>query len=148
MKVIFIKDLKGQGKKNEIKEVKDGYAQNFLIKKGYALPATDSNFTKVQKEVTEQRLEETLLIKEMEKVKEQLEKETFKISAKTGKEDKMFGQISVKQIKKVLNDSGYNIDKTAILLDYPITSLGFHFINIELHKKVIAKVKISVVNGR
>ena len=145
MKVIFIKDLKGQGSKNEIKEVKDGYAENFLIKKGYALPATESNFVKVQKKVTEQKLEETLLIKDLEVLKQKLEKEVFKIKVKTGKEDKMFGQISTKQIKKVLNDYGYSIDKTSILLDYPITTLGTHIVNIQLHKKVIAKIKISVV---
>ena len=60
MKVIFLKDLKGQGKKNEIKEVKDGYAQNFLIKNGYAIKADQSNIEKVKIKVSNDALEENL----------------------------------------------------------------------------------------
>lgn len=148
MKVIFIKDLKGQGKKNEIKEVKDGYADNFLIKKGYAIPATNINLNKVKNQISEERLEESLLIKEMESLKEKIEKKSYQIIVQTGKQDKMFGQISTKQIKKILSENGFDIDKTSIILDHPITSLGVHIVDVQLHKKVIAKVKISVVNGR
>lgn len=144
MKVIFIKDLKKQGNKNEIKEVKDGYAQNFLIKNGYALPATTSNLEKVQKKVVENKLEETLLIKEMEELKKKIEKENIVFKVRTGKQDMMFGKISTKQIKKELNDRGYGIEKTAIKKNSDITSLGVHNIEIELHKKVIAIVKIKV----
>lgn len=145
MKVIFIKDVKGQGKKNEIKEVKDGYAQNFLIKNGYALPATDSNFGKIQKQVVENALEESLLIKDIKLIKEKLEKEKIIFKVKTGNQDKMFGKISTKQIKKELNDKGYQLDKTSIKLDNDITTLGIHNVAIELHKKVIATIKINVV---
>ena len=127
MKVIFLKDLKGQGKKNEIKEVADGYGQNFLIKKGYAILATPAN------------------IKDMQSLKQKLEKEKFIFKAKTGKQDMMFGTISVKQIKKELDNKGYQIDKKQIKLDTPITSLGIHNVKIELHKKVEATIKIQVV---
>lgn len=145
MKVIFIKDVKGQGKKNEIKEVKDGYGQNFLIKNGYAVLATQTNIEKLNKKLTEDRLEESLLIKEMESLKEKLEKEKFTFKVITGKQDMMFGKISTKQIKEELNKKGYKIEKTQIKLDNPITSLGFHNVNIELHKKVIATIKINVI---
>ena len=60
----------------------------------------------------------------------------------------MFGQISVKQIKKALQDKGYQIDKNAILLDHPIMSLGVHEVKIQLHKKVIATLKVHVVKGK
>lgn len=144
MKVIFIKDLKKQGNKNEIKEVKDGYAQNFLIKNGYALPATPANLEKIKKNVVEDKLEETLLIKEMETLKTKLEKETLIFKVRTGKQDMMFGKISIKQIKKELNDKGYGLEKTAIKLNSDITSLGFHDVQIELHKKVTATIKVKV----
>ena len=144
MKVIFIKDLKKQGNKNEIKEVKDGYAQNFLIKNGYALPATPSNLGKVQKIVVENKLEESLLIKEMEDIKNKLEKENIVFKVRTGKQEMIFGKISTKQIKKELNDKGYKIEKTAIKLNTDITSLGIHNVEIELHKKVIATIKVKV----
>lgn len=144
MKVIFLKDLKKQGKKGEVKEVKDGYGNNFLIKNGYAIAATDSNLRELHKKNDESQLEENLLIKDMEQLKKQLEKEKFIFCAKTGKDGRMFGQISVKQIKEKLTDLGYKIDKTAIHLDHPIQSLGTHIVDLELHKTVIAQIKVQV----
>lgn len=145
MKIIFLKDVKGQGKKNEIKEVSDGYAQNYLINKGYAAPANSNNVSKLNKKISEQLLEENLLIKEMETLKQKIEKEKFVFKAQTGKQDMMFGTISIKQIKKELSNKGYEIDKTKIKIDHPITSIGNHNVDIELHKKVIATIKINVV---
>lgn len=144
MKVIFTKDVKGQGKKNEIKEVSDGYAMNFLIKKGYAIKATDNNVEKVSKQVSEEKLEEALLIKEMESLKTKLEKEILEFKTKVGEQDRMFGSISTKQIKSELSKLGYQIDKQAIKLDHQIMSLGVHNVEIELHKQVIATIKVKV----
>jgi len=145
MKVIFIKDLKGQGKTNETKEVKDGYAQNFLIKNGYAVKANDTNVYKINKDLSEKKLETNLLIKDMEVLKKELEKKEFVFKAKTGKQDMMFGSISSKQIKEILIENGYKIDKTQIKIDHPLTGLGTHNVNIELHKEVIATIKINIV---
>jgi len=147
MKVIFIKDVKGQGKKNDIKDVKDGYAKNFLIKNGYALAATTNNLNQIKKDLKEKSTEEEALIEEMEKCKKSLEKETITFVVSTGKEDKMFGKISSKQIKKELDNLGYNIDKTKIKLKEDLSSLGIHNIDLELHKKVIAVIKVKVVKG-
>ena len=144
MKVIFIKDVKKQGKKNEIKEVSDGYANNFLIKKGYALRADESNIKKLSNELESNKLKETLLIKDMEDLKKKLESDKFVFHVKTGDHDRVFGTISTKQIKQELDKKGYNIDKVQIKLDNQISSLGFHNVNIELHKKVIATIKIEV----
>ena len=144
MKVIFLKDLKGQGKKNEIKEVADGYGQNFLIKKGYAILATPANVKKLEHDMSEQQLEENLYIKDMQSLKQKLEKEKFIFKAKTGKQDMMFGQISTKQIKKMLDEKNYNVSKTQIKIDHPITGIGTHIVEIELHKKVVAEIKIVV----
>ena len=144
MKIIFLKDVKGQGKKNEVKEVKDGYAQNFLIKNGYAVKADSTNIGKVQTMVTTAALEENLMIKEMETLKQKLEKEKFIFKAQTGKQDMMFGTISSKQIKKLLDEKGYNVSKTQIKMEQPIMSLGTHMIEILLHKQVVATVKIIV----
>ena len=91
-----------------------------------------------------EQLEENLLVREMEDVKKKLEKENFEIKVKTGKQDMMFGTVSVKQIKELLNEKGYKIDKTKISVDHQITSLGVHNVNIELHKNVIATIKIKV----
>lgn len=147
MKVIFLKDVKGQGKKDEIKEVADGYGMNFLVKKGFAVPATTTNVNKRNRSLSEAALEESLLIKEMKDVKKELESKTIHFKVKTGEQDRMFGQISTKQIKKELDDLGYSIDKTKIMLDHPIMSLGIHQVQVELHKEVIATLKIKVEKG-
>ena len=145
MKVIFIKDLKGQGKKGEIKEVKDGYGSNFLIKNGYAVLANESNLKHFNTQKNKELLEENLYIKECEKIKEQLEKLKINIQVKVGKEDKVFGSVSTKQIVTELKKLDYNIDKNKIKIDSPISSLGTHIVKVELHKKVIANLKINLV---
>ena len=144
MEVIFIKDLKNQGKKGQVKNVKDGYAENFLIKNGYAVLANSGNMTKLKNEEARRGIEETLKVHDMEDIKKELEKKTFEFKAKTGKEGKMFGQISVKQLKEALGKEGYQIDKKQIHLDHPIQSLGIHFVEIELHRKVLAKMRVHV----
>lgn len=142
MKVIFIKDVKGQGKKDEIKEVKDGYAMNYLIKNKYAVPYTETSNKRLNDEIKERKAQEEKDIEEANKIKEKLKKEKISFKVKTGKEDRVFGSISSKQIKDELDKLGYKIDKKKIILDTPISSLGHHFVKIELHKKVIAELEI------
>ena len=98
----------------------------------------------VGRQVAEEALEENLRIKELEKVKEKMEKDKFVFKVQTGKQDMMFGQISSKQIKKSLDEKGYSVNKTQIKMDHPITGLGTHEVVIELHKKVVATIKVKV----
>lgn len=145
MKVIFIKDLKKQGKKGEIKEVKDGYAENYLIKNKYAIKATEENMKKIE---FENKKEEKRHIENQEKaqeLKKELEKETLEFKVNTGSGDKVFGSVTAKQIKESLTKKGYKIDKKQIELDYAISTLGFHYIDINLEKDITAKLKIHVI---
>lgn len=145
MEVIFKKDLKGQGKKGEIKEVKDGYAENFLIKKGYAIKSTKTSLEKLADENKAKKEEEEKAKKEAISLKEKLEKVTLTFKVKTGDNDKVFGSISVKQIKEALKEKGYDFDKSMIKLTSSPSSLGFHNIEVELYKNITAKVKIHLV---
>jgi len=142
MKVIFIKDVKGHGKKDEIKEVKDGYAMNFLIKNKYAVAYTEGSNKRLNNEIEERKIQNENDIKEANKLKEKLKKEKIVFKVKTGKEDRVFGSISTKQIKEELDKLGYKIDKKKILIDTPISSIGHHFVKIELHKEVIAELEV------
>lgn len=145
MKVIFIKDLKKQVKKGEIKEVKDGYANNFLIKNGYAVQVTEKNIENVKKENESKKQKEKLLIDEATKIKKELEKLTLIFKVKTGNKDRVFGSISPKQIKEELIKKGYKIDKTQIELNTSLQSLGFHKVTITLYKDVKAELKVQLV---
>lgn len=142
MKVIFIKDVKGQGKKDEIKEVKDGYAMNFLIKNKYAVAYTEGSNKRLNNEIKERKIQNENDIKEANKLKEKLKKEKIKFKVKTGKEDRVFGSVSTKQIKEELDKLGYKIDKKKILIYTPVASIGTHFVKIELHKEVIAELEV------
>lgn len=143
MKVIFIKDLKGQGKKGEIKVVKDGYGMNFLIKNGYAVAATEGNLKHQQTLDLKKQLEEKGLKKEAEQLKEKIEKLTLEFKVKTGKMDKVFGTISSKQICNELKNKKIEIDKKMIK-NNSISSLGMHNVEVELHKSVTAILKVNV----
>lgn len=148
MKVIFLKDVKNQGKKGEIKEVKDGYGMNFLIKNGYAVQATNTGVNRLKKEQAEAELQENLKIKDCETLKQELEKLTIEIPVKTGEQDRVFGSVSTKQIATELQKLGYNVDKKGMKLDEGLTSLGVHLVTLELHKKVIAQLKVKLVKKK
>ena len=142
MKIIFIKDLRGQGKKGEIKEVKDGFAENYLIKNGYAVKETKESLKALERENKKNEDLDNENKDKALKLKKELEKEKLSFTVKTGENDKVFGSISVKQIKDKLDK--YNIDKKQIVIMNPISSLGFHEIEINLYKDIKAKLKIEV----
>lgn len=144
MKVIFLKDLKGQGKKEEIKEVKDGYAMNFLIKKGFAVPLNDKNLQNLKNIQAKRQADDKENRKEASILKEKLEKLVLTFKVKTGEQDRVFGSISVKQIKEELLKQGYKIDKNQIELENNITSLGYHNVSIILYKDIKATIKVSL----
>jgi len=145
MKVIFTKDLKGQGKKDEIKEVKDGYAQNFLIKKGYAVAYTQRSREILDTSLENRRLKEQEDIKNCNKIKTELEKIILKFKVKTGKEDRVFGSVTSKQISEELSKKGYSIDRKKINLEEALASVGFHNVKVVLHPKVISNLKVELV---
>ncbi len=144
MEVIFLKDVKGQGKKGEVKKVKDGYAINFLIKNNLAVAKTDKGLEILDKEKKEEKAKEERNIEEATKIKTKLEKEIISFKIKTGDMDKVFGSISTKQIKEELDKLGYNINKNQIILDHAITSLGIHDVEIVIYKKVKTNLKVKV----
>ena len=140
MQVIFLKDLKGQGKKGEIKEVSDGYAINFLIKKGYALKKTEGSLNKLKEQKENDKILDEKNREEALKLKDKLEKITinFKVKSKDGK---MFGSISTKQIKEELSKLGYDIDKKQIE-SITINTLGMHIVKITLYKDIKGDLKV------
>lgn len=144
MKVIFLKDLKKQGKRNEIKEVSDGYAVNYLIKNGYAVKYTKSSGDILDAQIANDKLNEENNIKKANEIKVKIEKEILKFEVQTGKDGRVFGSISNKQICDKLNVLGYDIDKKNVKSKESLSTLGTYYVDIELYKKVIAKVRVEL----
>lgn len=147
MKIIFLKDVKKQGKKGEIKEVANGYAQ-FLIKNGSAVTATQGSMVRLEKEKQEKALAHALEKEDCKQIKEQIEKLKIRIPVKTGGGDRVFGSVSTKQIASELKKYDIVIDKKKIKLDTELTSLGFHNVRIELHKEVEAIARIELIKEK
>lgn len=144
MKVIFIKDMKGQGKKGQVKEVSEGYAQNFLLPRGIARPATDGNMKTLdnQKAAEDRRKQEEKT--EAEVLAKKLEAEVTELKAKSGEGGRLFGAITSKQIAEALAAKGLKVDKRKIELDEPIRTLGVTQVTVKVHPEVKATLKVQV----
>lgn len=136
MKIILLKDVKNQGKKDDIIDVSDGYANNFLIKNKLGVRYTDTSKKILDSEIKKRQDAEDALVSKLNEVKDILKDKKITFKVKTGKDDRVFGSISTKQISEELAKLGYKIDKKCIFIDGSIDSLGTHIVKIKLHKKV------------
>lgn len=144
MKVIFLKDVKGNGKKGEIVEVSDGYARNFLIKKGLAEEATavKINSLNIKKGAEDfHRQEEIKALKEEAK---RLNGTQITLKIKCGESGKVFGSVTAKEIADELSHLGYTVDKKRVMLKDPIKLLGVYAVDVKFLPDVIAKIKVEV----
>ncbi|MBH0230277.1 50S ribosomal protein L9 [Halobacillus yeomjeoni] len=145
MKVIFTADVKGKGKKGEIKNVNDGYARNYLLKNNLAVEATKGN---VQAQKAKDAKKEQLAqeeVEEAEKLKETLSNLEVKLSAKSGDGGRLFGSITSKQIAEELKKNhDIKIDKRKIELDEPIRTLGYTDVPVKLHPEVTGSIRVHV----
>lgn len=146
MKVVFLKDVKGKGKKGEVKEVAEGYARNFLIKNGYAKEANNQAMSELQ---GQKRLEEKNAAAELQAakdLKEQLEAITVELKAKSGEGGRLFGSVSTKQIADALQKKhGFKVDKRKMECNDGIRSLGVTNVPVKLHQDVKATLKVHVI---
>lgn len=145
MKVILLKDVKGKGKKDAILDVSDGYANNYLIKNGLAVPYTKKSKEILDYEIDVREKNEQKLVDELTEIKNKLNDKVIEFKVKTGANDKVFGTVSSKQISDKLKEMGYKIDKKCIKINDAISTLGITNVEVELHKKVKFNLKVSLV---
>lgn len=145
MKVIFLKDVSGHGKRGEVKEVSSGFAQNFLIAKGFAQVATEKLLAKIAKENKEADAKKLKEIEKFRILKADLEKRSFTVNVKVGDKGQVFGGVHEKEIEQAVNAKGVaSIDKHQIEIPKAIKSLGEHLVSIKLGVGITANIKIKV----
>ncbi|HDJ6786222.1 50S ribosomal protein L9 [Staphylococcus aureus] len=146
MKVIFTQDVKGKGKKGEVKEVPVGYANNFLLKKNYAVEATPGNLKQLELQKKRAKQERQQEIEDAKALKETLSNIEVEVSAKTGEGGKLFGSVSTKQIVEALKaQHDIKIDKRKMDLPNGIHSLGYTNVPVKLDKEVEGTIRVHTV---
>ncbi|HGZ8071097.1 50S ribosomal protein L9 [Staphylococcus aureus] len=146
MKVIFTQDVKGKGKKGEVKEVPVGYANNFLLKKNYAVEATPGNLKQLELQKKRAKQERQQEIEDAKALKETLSNIEVEVSAKTGEGGKLFGSVSTKQIAEALKaQHDIKIDKRKMVLPNGIHSLGYTNVPVKLDKEVEGTIRVHTV---
>lgn len=146
MKIILLQDVKSLGKQGEIVDVSDGYARNFILPKKVGLEANSKNLNdlKLQKANEEKRAQE--LLEEAKELAKVLETKEVVVKMKSGEGGKTFGSISSKEIAvEAKKQCELELDKKKIQLPEPIKALGAYEVNVKLHPKVSAKLKVKVV---
>ncbi len=145
MKVILLKDVKSQGRKDDIINVSDGYANNYLIKNNLAVAYTETSKKILDKQIQIRNDEEAKIVANLTEIKNKLNDKIIEFKVKTGKDDRVFGTVSSKQISDKIKVLGYDIDKKCILIDTPLSSLGTYKVKIKLHKKVEFNINIKLI---
>ncbi len=145
MKVIFLQDVKGKGKKGDVKEVSIGYAQNFLLKNKMAVEATAAELSKLEGQKNRQAKDAAEELAEAEKLKETIEQLTVELKAKSGEDGRLFGSVTSKQIASALEKQhSIKIDKRKMELPDAIRALGYTNVPVKLHHDVNAVLKVHV----
>jgi large subunit ribosomal protein L9 len=144
MKVIFLKDVKGQGKLGEVKNVSEGYANNFLFPQGLAKVASEGAVKTLDNQKKAELKRKDKEKEAAEQLGKQIEALTVQIKAKSGEGGRLFGSITSKQIAEELEKLKIKVDKRKIDLPDPIRSMGITQVPIKLHPEVIAQVKVQV----
>jgi len=149
MKVVFFKDHGVQGKKWEVKDVKDGFARNFLIPQGIALPAVPQNLKRIDEEKKKIESRKRKKASQAHEICEALRKVSLTIASKAGQEDKLFGAVTAEDIVKALQEqANIEVDKHALVLEQPLKKLGIYKIPVRLSEDVEGELKVWVVGEK
>lgn len=145
MKVVLLETIEGLGSVGQEVKVKDGYARNFLVPKGLALLAIDSNLKAFKDKIQARIRSEAKSREHAVKLSEEISSVSLSFTVKTGQEGKLFGSVTSTDIFNALTAKGFEIDKKKIHLQEPIRHVGTHEVDVRLYPEVTAKVKVEVV---
>ncbi len=145
MKIILKETLKNLGAQGDIVNVKDGYANNFLFPKGFAIMATSSNIKMHEENNRQGALKRAKMKDDAQSISERLKDMSLTILMKAGSNDKIFGSVTPLQISQVLKTKGFDIDRRKIELVGDIKTLGTYSAIINLHRDVAVNITVEVV---
>jgi large subunit ribosomal protein L9 len=145
MKIILKETLKNLGAQGDIVNVKDGYANNFLFPKGFAIMATSSNIKMHEENNRQGALKRAKMKNDAESISQQLKDMTLTIGMKAGSNDKIFGSVTPLQISQVLKTKGFDIDRRKIEMVGDIKTLGTYSAIVNLHRDVAVTINVEVV---
>lgn len=145
MEVVLLKDVKGTGKKGEIKNVSDGYANNFLLKKGLAKEATNAAVKELSAKKNAMKREENEILEAAKQDKKKIEDNSIELHEKAAEDGRLFGSVTTKQIAKELEKQlGIKVDKRKLNQPIPMRAVGSQNVEVKLHKEVTAELTVRV----
>jgi large subunit ribosomal protein L9 len=147
MRVILLKDVPSIGHAGEVREVKDGYARNFLLPRGLAAAATAGNLQHLAQAQAAAKQRESRVLREVAELKTRLETLVVEVRARAGEEGRLFGSITAQDIAEAIARKGVEITKKQIELTDPIKTTGFYKVPVRLHQHHTAMVEINVVGA-
>ena len=147
MDVILLKDLDGFGSEGDIINVKPGFARNYLVPRGLALRASKRNMAVVEEKKHIKKAQENRIEKANKILSEKLTKTTLTIEVQVGEEERIFGSVTSQDIQGSLEKNGISIDRSAILIEEPIKSLGVYNIPVKITADLEADLKVYVIKA-
>jgi large subunit ribosomal protein L9 len=145
MRVILLDNVDGVGKKGETHEVKDGFGRNFLVPRGFAMPATMGNVKKIQEQAKVIMNKREKDLKTASFVKQRLDDTPVTIKKKSGVDGKLFGSVTAKEIAEAVKKTmDLDIDRRSLRLDDPIKSTGVHTVGVHLEKGIVAQLRLEI----
>ncbi len=145
MKIILLKDVPSLGRVGDIREVKEGYAQHYLLPRGLAAPATTGNLQHLQETQKTEQEREARLLQQTTALKAKLEALVVEVRARAGEGGRLFGSVTAQDIAEAITRKGIEVSRKQVALPEPIKATGFYKIAISLHPKGSAMVEVNVV---
>jgi len=147
MDVILLKDLEGFGSEGDTINVKPGFARNYLVPRGLALRASKRNMAVVEEKKHIKKAQENRIEKANKILSEKLTKTTITIEVQVGEEERIFGSVTSQNIQESLEENGISIDRSIILMEEPIKSLGVYNIPVKITADIEADLKVYIIKA-
>ncbi len=145
MEIILKQDVNKIGKAGSVVKVKDGFARNFLIPNGLAVPLNASNLKHLEEEKKKRSLQEEKTKKEAQELRDKIASFSLTIPVLVHEGEKLYGSITSQEISTALKEEGFDLDKSRIKLEEPLKALGIYEIPVDLHPEVSFKLKVWIV---